>query len=195
MDAIIFLVILSVLLFVYYEKNREKYKLISMLRGPKGLPLFGIALELLSVKPIKLLDFIEEKIKKHGRVFSFMIGPQHFVLFTDPSDVEVILSSQKLLDKSAEYEFFSDWLGTGLLTSSGKKWHLRRKAITPAFHFKILDQFVEIFERHSSVFVQKLKEINENQPVEIFQPIGMCALDIICGNCAILKVLKNLKIS
>lgn len=182
MDAIIVLIILSVIVFVYYEKNREKYRLISLLRGPKGLPLFGIALEFLAIKPINLLDFMEEKVKKYGRVFSFMIGPQHFVLFTDPSDVEVILSSQKFLEKSTEYDYLAEWLGTGLLISSGEKWHLRRKVITPAFHFNILDQFVEVFERHSSIFVQNLKKFNENQAVEIFQPIEMCTLDIICGN-------------
>lgn len=182
MDAIILLIVLSIIIYVYYEKHREMYKLISILPGPKSVPLLGIALELLRVKPIELLDNFEEKFKKHGRVLSFMLGHQHSVLFTDPNDIEVILSNQKFLEKSAEYDFLSEWLGTGLLIASGKKWHLRRKAITPAFHFKILDQFVEIFERQSTIFVENLKKFPENQAIEIFQPIAMCALDIICGN-------------
>lgn len=75
--------------------------------------------------------------------FLFQIGPQVQVLITDPKDAEVILGSQKLIDKSDEYDFIAQWLGTGLLISTGQKWFTRRKAITPTFHFKILEQFVE----------------------------------------------------
>ncbi|KAG5667087.1 hypothetical protein PVAND_015086 [Polypedilum vanderplanki] len=70
-------------------------------------------------------------------------------------------------------------LQTGLLTATGKKWFQRRKVITPAFHFKILDQFVEIFDKQSAVFVENLAK-SKGQPLDVFQPITLCALDIIC---------------
>lgn len=155
--------------------------MISKLPGPTGNPIFGIALDLLRLKPTEILGYFEKEFKEHGRLLSFMIGTSHSVLLTDPNDVEVILSNQKILEKTDEYNFLLDWLGSGLLISSGKKWQLRRKAITPAFHFKILDQFIEIFDRQSSIFVKNLKRLGENQSIEFFQPITICALDIICG--------------
>jgi hypothetical protein len=38
-----------------------------------------------------------------------------------------ILSSPKHIDKSGDYTYLHPWLGTGLLTSYGQKWHTRRK--------------------------------------------------------------------
>lgn len=71
------------------------------------------------------------------------------------------------------------WLGTGLLISTGRKWHQRRKIITPAFHFKILEQFVEVMEKHGEIFVEKLRKL-KNQETNIFPLISLYAIDVIC---------------
>lgn len=48
-------------------------------------------------------------------------------------------------EKSFMYKFMSEFVGGGLLTSSGPKWVKRRKMITPTFHFNILKQFIPVF--------------------------------------------------
>ena len=73
------------------------------------------------------------------------------------------------------------WLRDGLLLSMGKKWLGRRRAITPAFHFKILEQFVEVFDRNSNILVEIIKAKGPNEPVDVFPLITLAALDIICG--------------
>lgn len=87
-----------------------------------------------------------------------------------------------MIKKSALYDFLNGWLGEGLLLSYGRKWHARRKIITPTFHFKILDQFVEIFDQQSAIMVEKLYEKADGQTaVNIFPIVCLAALDIIAG--------------
>lgn len=185
MDAITFVIVIVIFFaFWHYNKNRENFELAAKLPGPKGLPLIGIGFDLLRVKSVDLLHFFEKLQEQYGHVLRVMLGSQCVVIFSDPKDVEKILNNQKFLEKSQEYEFLIDWLGTGLLISSGSKWFSRRKIITPAFHFKILDQFIEVFDKHSSLFVnnlEKLRTSSANKVVDIFPPVTLCALDIICG--------------
>nr|XP_022918864.1 cytochrome P450 4c3-like [Onthophagus taurus] len=52
-----------------------------------------------------------------------------------------------------------------------------RRIITPTFHFEILEQFIDIFDSCSSVFVKKLKEIPQGSKVDIYERSALCALD------------------
>lgn len=118
---------------------------------------------------------------KYGPIWRFEMNPfVPFIYVRDPKIVEEILSSQKLIDKANEYDMLKNWLGSGLIISSGKKWHQRRKIITPAFHFKILEQFVDIMEKHGRTFIEKLKEF-DGQRIDIFSIISLYTLDVICG--------------
>lgn len=175
-----FAVALTVLLVWYYKKHYESYSLAIKLPGPRAYPLIGNALLFFNKSPSELLKVLESLPKNFGRTVRIMVGTQIQVLIMDPKDVETILSSQKLIDKSDEYKFILHWLGTGLLISSGKKWHSRRKVITPTFHFKILEQFVEVFDKHSAIFVNNLAKF-KGQQIDVFPQVTLCALDVICG--------------
>lgn len=117
---------------------------------------------------------------------------------------QVILSSNRLITKSREYNFLHPWLNTGLLTSTGlhqvrlivsllstifacvctgSKWQSRRKLLTPAFHFKILEDFITVFNEQSRILVDLLKNeaATKGNNFNIFPYITRCTLDIICG--------------
>lgn len=129
-----------------------------------------------------MIEVVRNLVKTQGRFFKLWMMDILMVMVFDPKDVEVILSSTKLITKADDYDFMKPWLGEGLLTSTGNKWASRRKIITPTFHFKILEQFVEIFDRQSNTLIAKLQERKNGEAFDIFPIITLCALDIICGD-------------
>lgn len=68
---------------------------------------------------------------------------------------------------------------------------MRRKIITPAFHFKILEQFTDIFHHQSDILVkQVLSKFAPHEPVNIYPLITLMALDVICGRTLFLNLTK-----
>jgi cytochrome P450 len=117
---------------------------------------------------------------KYGDTFRIWAGRRLVIVTSDPRFYEVILSSQKNLTKNNMYEFLNDWLGTGLLLSTGQKWFNRRKIITPTFHFKILQQFVEVFSKQNEIFIDKLKSKADGRIFDVYNDVTLMSLDIIC---------------
>lgn len=121
--------------------------------------------------------------RDHGGIFAVWVG-MHKVAFvvSEARYAEIVLShSHKYLGKSDIYSFLTGWLGDGLLLSTGPKWRNRRKAITPAFHFRILEQFEEIFEEQGGVLVQRLRPLAiGGEVVNIYEYVSLLALDNIC---------------
>lgn len=64
------------------------------------------------------------------------------------------------------------------MTSTGSKWHTRRKAITPAFHFKILEQFPVVMDEQVAVLIEKWKR--KLGVFDICEDITLLSMDIIC---------------
>ncbi|XP_015127503.1 cytochrome P450 4C1 isoform X2 [Diachasma alloeum] len=68
----------------------------------------------------------------------------------------ILLPSNKHIEKSLFYDLLHSWLNDGLLTSTGDKWRGRRKILTPAFHFNVLEEFVDTFVEHTDRLVENL---------------------------------------
>ncbi len=54
--------------------------------------------------------------------------------------------------------------------------------LTPTFHFRILNDFIDVFNEQTSILVDKLEEhADDGKAFNIFPLITLCVLDIICG--------------
>jgi cytochrome P450 family 4 len=159
------------------QKNKEFYKNIP---GPPVIPIFGNVLSVRSTKDI--LKVLFKWSNEYGGLYKMRLGPIRWaVVAADYDFLECVLSNTQILNKSDDYLSMRPWLGTGLLTSEGTKWKKHRRILTPAFHFQILEQFVDVFESAGNRLVKKLRnEIGKNS-VDIYPYVTLCTLDIICG--------------
>ncbi|CAH1183090.1 unnamed protein product [Phaedon cochleariae] len=129
----------------------------------------------------KFLKTICSYLDTYGPITTLFDGPFSVVILTaEEKFIEYILSSTKMIDKSDQYNYFHGWLGTGLLTSTGAKWRKRRKMLTPSFHFSILENFVDIFDRQGDIFVKELEREAGKPSFDIYPYVTRCTLDIIC---------------
>ncbi|XP_070494539.1 cytochrome P450 4d1-like [Chironomus tepperi] len=171
---------LLVILWLIFKSDIRKVQLAWNFPGPTALPIVGNGLQLINKTTLEFVDIIHGYIKNHGKFFRIWIGNELVTVFMEPKDVQQILTDVKLITKAKEYKYLEPWLKTGLLTSTNQKWMLRRKALTPAFHFKILDEFVEIFDKQSSILIEKLKAHDGKGSFNAFPVVALAALDVIC---------------
>jgi cytochrome P450 family 4 len=71
-----------------------------------------------------------------------------------------------------------------------QKWQTHRKIITPTFHFKILENFLEVFSEKSEILIRKLQKEVGSQSFDIYPYINRCMLDIICGEVFLLPAFE-----
>nr|QST15028.1 CYP4BY4 protein [Diaphanosoma celebensis] len=172
-------------LLVYWIlwRNSRFVRLIESIPGPKGLPLFGNALQL-NVSQVDFLKICHLKWPaQHGPIYKAWAGNRPVIVISDPELVEPILTSQKLISKSVEYSYLSPWLGNCMFLTTGSRWKSRRRLLTPAFHFQILSSFFDVFNEQSRVLVDYLNRVVDQQPdkaIDVFPVMTKTALDIIC---------------
>ncbi|XP_030388381.1 cytochrome P450 4e3-like [Scaptodrosophila lebanonensis] len=99
----------------------------------------------------------------------------------EPKFVEHVLSSNILTYKYDPYNMLYPWLGSGLLTANGEQWTLRRKLITPSFHFRILKDFLHVMNETSTQFMSLLeKEAAACQVLDMQSLVMRNTIDVIC---------------
>lgn len=130
---------------------------------------------------LDIFDLVVGLHKRYGQDVAIIGAFNDLVLdLSSSKNVEKILLA-KTTKKSFVYDYLEPWLGTGLLISFGEKWFQRRKIITPAFHFKILDQFIDVFNEEADVLISKLEKHVGKGEFDIYDYVTLYALDSICG--------------
>ncbi|CAG9830836.1 unnamed protein product [Diabrotica balteata] len=159
------------LAYIFYRINKKDdtfWKHILAIPGPKSYPIFGTEIHFDSAEDVFKRD--RQLAKMYHPIYQRHSLPIAVVNLIAPEDIELILNNSKHIEKSAFYDFLHSWLGNGLLTSKGANWHKRRKILTPAFHFNILQEFVDIFNKEVNHLVDVFKT-KCDQPIDLIKPI------------------------
>ncbi|XP_039502126.1 cytochrome P450 4e3 [Drosophila santomea] len=180
--AVLALLSLPLCALVYFErKASHRRQLLKEFNGPTPVPILGNA-NRIGKNPAEILSTFFDWWYDYGKDnFLFWIGYSAHIVMTNPKQLEYILNSQQLIQKSTIYDLLHPWLGHGLLTSYGSKWHKHRKMITPSFHFNILQDFHEVMNENSIKFMSQLKKASAGDTIIDFQEhANYLTLDVIC---------------
>ncbi|KAL9923306.1 putative cytochrome P450 4ac1 [Glossina fuscipes fuscipes] len=145
-----------------------------------GKTIFGNNFDVLNVTPGKLFELTRGWAKfSRGRSYVLHFLSTSIYNIINAEDIEELFQSQTLTTKGIMYDFLQPFLGNGLLMSHEEKWHLRRRILTPAFHFNILQTFNEIFKEESLKLLEKLNylqhdRINVNDFINEFSLNNVC---------------------
>ncbi|XP_050452053.1 cytochrome P450 4C1-like [Cataglyphis hispanica] len=175
---ILLLSMFILLIYYYYVHYGRNGRLLNLLPGPLAYPIIGNAFLIVSTEKLwKLIRSLSENFYPILKVWTFFT---YAVSIRHPDDLETILSSIKHIEKGHQYNLLHPWLGTGLLTSTGAKWHARRKILTSAFHFNVLNQFVHILIKEGDCMTKSLKDIGGTVVKDLVPFISEHTLNAIC---------------
>lgn len=145
---------------------------------PTALPIVGNAYQLNCSQE----DFFQKLVRwarEFGDIYLIWVGLRPFIFLYRVETVQPLLSSSVHIDKSLEYQYLKPWLGTGLVTSTGEKWHFRRKLLTPTFHSGLLEAYFKTTKEETSILISCLKK-ETNRWFDVVPYLKCATLDVIC---------------
>lgn len=174
------LVYFAIPILKWYKKRAALVEAIDKIPGTKAYPLIGTTYVIFGVTRKDIFKVFHELLLKYPYILRSWIGFRPEVNIRKAEYIEKIIGSSKNMAKPFFYEYLIVWLGRGLLTSHGDRWHKHRKIITPTFHFSILESFCEIFSEKSKILVDVLNEhAGTGTAINIHKFVTSAALDII----------------
>lgn len=208
----LFAIYLGVKFTRWHKKRRRLVDAIEKIPGPPIVPFAPVinhALVMIYLDSLKhrlgsfviiyhLISTLYTLFPETG-ICRFWLGWKPIVVLFSPENVEQVLNSTQVINKADEYRFFEPWIGEGLVTSKRNKWRFRRKILTPAFHFRILNDFLPIMNSEATKLIKKLNnskylkltsrlrtdntrasDCNHEPTIDIAPLIALCTLDTIC---------------
>lgn len=117
------------------------------------------------------------------KTFKVYLGQMPVVIVHTPEAAETLLMSKENHRKPYVYSFLSSWLGPhNLVTATGDIWRFKRRLFTPAFHFRVLENYICHFNENGNVLIKILEQHIDEKPDEAlaaFPLMQHLTLDII----------------
>ncbi|KAJ8976175.1 hypothetical protein NQ317_002064 [Molorchus minor] len=189
----------SISLLVKYLRNRS---VINKVPSPPGHWFWGNLDNIIGHDPEIIFDMLRGYAEKYWPIYRFNGIYITTINLLHPCDIEIVLSQMKHLSKSRIYTLLKTWLGEGLLTSTatlycvarenknlllllllrlnaGKKWQTRRKILTPAFHFNILQQSLVVFNEETEKLIEEIEMNSDKSCIDVVPLITQMTLQSI----------------
>ena len=173
---------LVLVLFELYLRSLPSYKAAGQFPGARIFPLVQNGVTVTFKNQLTAFDDARKWAREYGESYRFMFGGVLFIQAIRYKEVEMLLSSSRLISKSQLYKLIVPFIGEGLLNSTGEKWHQRRRILTPTFHFNILQSFLQTFHEECCKLVSQLEEDVDKVIVTELEPLATrITLNTICG--------------
>ncbi|XP_045033867.1 cytochrome P450 4c3-like [Daphnia magna] len=164
--------------------NRVFVRLINAIPGPDGIPFLGNVLDL-NVPNDEVLNIVNgDWVRKYGSIYRIWFIIRPVILITSPELLDPIMGNYKFIEKPGEYDIFTPFIGKGIPVATDERWKKNRRLLNPAFHFQILNPFVDAINNKGINCIEKFEEALENHKggeMDVFPIIiSRSTLDIIC---------------
>ncbi|XP_063924970.1 cytochrome P450 4C1-like [Zophobas morio] len=175
LTPVLIFVVFLIIYATFFRKRGRFWECLSQLPKPPAYPIIGNLFEVMRT-PEQMFVHDRKRGLQYYPLYHLDVLGVGSANILNPEDMEVVLTDMKQNTKSIIYEFLHSWLGTGLLTSAGSKWQSRRKILTPAFHFNILQEFVTIFTEETKRLVDELEKDSDKPYIDVVVPITQFTL-------------------
>jgi len=148
----------------------------------KKYPIFGHMPSLSGMDPHEYAK-LTHKWFEDAKIDTNMlwIGHRPIVITRDKKVFDYILASNKHIKRSEEYWYMREWIGISLFTGTGDFWRRRRKLLTPAFHFQILEDFLPVMDSHGKDLVNAIEHYARiGKTVDSFRIMKLHTIAILC---------------
>ncbi|XP_049841695.1 cytochrome P450 4C1-like isoform X1 [Schistocerca gregaria] len=144
------------------------------LPGPPTVPILGNIPEFREV-PVKIRN-ARDLHREYGDLIRFYMGPLLVVIVLHPDDVQHVLLTSKMVDRTYFIRrVLRMFCGDGLLTLGGRPWKFHRKLINPTFHSELLEGFLEAFHEGGLYLCERLANTG-GTATEIYNPALKAAM-------------------
>ncbi len=141
--------------------------------GPKGLPLFGLAFQVLRDP----LETLRRLAREYGDIVCVPIVNQHRIFLNHPDYIEqvCIVQQAKFHKSKLTKDVTQRLLGQGLLISEGDFWRRQRRLAQPAFHRSRINEYGATMIERAEV---RMKQWRDGDVRDITQEMMAMTLDI-----------------
>ncbi|KAH9509334.1 Cytochrome P450 4F6 [Bulinus truncatus] len=179
--AVLTLVVVWLLRSLYEAVVTFRY--FNALPGEKNFSLWYGNLHMLPKSGEERLLYGYSRILESPKFLRFWVGPfRPNIMVHHPETVKQILKSSapKSRGYGNTYDHALPWIGEGLIVSNGATWARSRRLLTPAFHFDILKQYVDVYNRAADTLFEKLDTLAQSgESFDLCPLLTLCTLEII----------------